>query len=160
MKLLCLNLGLALGCTLLLFLVGDFTAKVGEPDRDIWVTQPSPGWRLMNATSVAVPFAALSSLVFAITGKLLVEFRLTRLFLITTLGLTAVMYYYGNFKTVLGSGMVFYDLPRGSVRLAISAGCGSVTAAVATAASVVCRTVWCEWTEANVKGSEGVSGTF
>jgi hypothetical protein len=128
------------GYIALLFIFGDFTPYVGEPDRDVWVTQPSPGWGLMASASVAAPFAAFSALLFAVSGKLLPGFRLLRLFLVTAPGISAVVYLYGDFKTFLGGGptsLVFYELPWGAERLVISAACGLVMAGVVAAGAWV-----------------------
>jgi hypothetical protein len=141
-KFLCLTLGLTLGCTLVLFVAGDFTPYVGEPDDDVWVIEPGPGEQLTKALAVAVTFAVLSALAFAITGRLAPVYLLTRLFLVTTIGFTAVVYCYGDFKTLFGDGRVFYELPWGAARFAISVGCGAALAAGATVACAACRTAW------------------
>ena len=146
MKFLCFILGLTLGCTLVLFTAGDFTPYVGDPDHDVWVIRPSPGAQLAKALAVAIAFAALSGLAFVITCRLATGLRLTRLFLVTAIGFTAVVYCYGDFKTLLGDGRVLYELPWGADRLGISAGCGVALAAAATVACGTCRAAWHEQT--------------
>jgi hypothetical protein len=151
LRVLFLLLGLGMSCTFLLFVFGDFTPYVGGPDRDVWVTRPSPAWKLVRSITVAVPFAALSGLLFVLTGKLSSRFRLLRLFLITAVGLAAVVYVYGDFKTILGDGLVHYELPWGATRLSISAGCGAGLAAVATAVVGMCLSASSESAQTNAR---------
>lgn len=127
-----LGMGLALGCGVLLLVGGDFTSYAGESRHDVWATPPSLAVRLVTVTAVAVAFGTLSGfLLFLTTG---LGFAPLRLFCVTTVGLTAVVYVYGDFKTVLGSGQVHYELPWGAARWGISAACGAALAAVTTAA--------------------------
>ena len=150
MRFLRLFIGLAFGCAVILYFLGDFTPYVGEPDRDINVTEPSALWRLAGAIAVAVMFAAFSTLLYALTGRLFAGFRITRLFLITAIGLACVVYVYGPFKSFNGE-WVDYELPWGTDRLLISAVCGAVLAAVATFAACVCWAVSHEWKQIDAR---------
>src|SRR5262245_52931177 len=126
MKLLKLVAGLALGHAGLLFFFGDFTPYVGDPDRDIWITPPTPTSQFLRAVSWVVPFAAFSTLLFGATRRLLPGLPLLRLALVILPGLGALVYYFGPFKMLLGGEppyLVHYELPRGTDRLLISAGC-------------------------------------
>src|SRR5262249_54070100 len=137
-----LFLALAFWCAILLWVWGDFTPYVGEPDRDVWVTRPTALHQLVQAVCVGVVFAASCTVIFVLSGKLLSRWNLLRLFLVTTAGFTVVVYFYGDFKTVFGSGptyMVKYELPWGPERQLISAACGLVLAGITAAGAWVCR---------------------
>ena len=138
MKFVTLFLGLALGCTALLFVCGDFTPYAGEPDRDIEISWPNPGRQLVSAAAVASVFAAFAALLASWRGTLLPRFGLLRLFVVTGAGLSAVIYVYGNFKMLLGVGptcLVHYELPWGPERLLISTACGAGLASIAVVAA-------------------------
>jgi hypothetical protein len=126
---------------LLLYALGDFTPYVGDPDRDVWVIPPTPACQLLLAVPVAVPFAALSALLSAAIRRPVPAPPL-RWALATFPGLWALVYYWGPFKELLG-GMppyrVHYELPRGTDRLLISAGCAAGIAAAAAVAAYVSR---------------------
>jgi hypothetical protein len=126
-------IAVALGCAILLSLMGDFTPYVGEPDRDIVFTPTSLPWQIVSACLVAMSFAAVAVLLFAMTGRLVTGFALSRFFLVTAAGLSVVVYIYGDFKMIVGQ-FVHYELPWGIARFAVSATCGGLLALIATAA--------------------------
>ncbi len=130
--------GLALAGTAVLFVCGDFTPYVGDPDRDVWVSPPAPERQLLLAAGVAVPFVASSALLFAATGRLLPGVRPVRLGFVLAPGLCALVYYFGPFKELLGGpppNRVHYELPRGPERLLVSAACAAGMATLATLGS-------------------------
>jgi hypothetical protein len=142
-----LVVSLALASTVLLFVCGDFTPYVGDPDRDVWVSPLSPAWRLMVSVSVAVPFAAFSALMFAVTGRVVPRLAPLRLTLSTTPGLSLLVYYYGPFKMLLGNEppyLVHYELPRSTDRLLISVVCGAGLAVLAGTGTCVWRVAFSE----------------
>jgi hypothetical protein len=124
---------LALAGAGLLFVFGDFTPYVGDPDRDVWITPPSPTSQFLRAVSWAVPFAAFSALLFAATRQLLPGLPRLGLALALLPGLGALVYYFGPFKMLLGGDppyLVHYELTRGADRLLLSAGCAAGLAPV------------------------------
>ena len=99
------------------------------------MTRPRLGLQLLYAAGVGVLFAASWMLLFGLTGKLLPRFQLTRVFIVTAFASSVVVYEYGDFKTLLGDGTLFYEVPWGVARLGISAGCGAVIAVLTTVAA-------------------------
>jgi hypothetical protein len=138
-----LFLTLALECTTLLWAFGDFTPYAGGiTDRDVWVTQPSPIYRFMEAAGVGVAFAAICTTLFVGVGQLVPAYRLLCLFVVTALGFTGFVYFYGDFKTLLGGGstsLVHYELPWGVGRLLISAIAGLVLGLITAAGAWLYR---------------------
>jgi hypothetical protein len=129
---------LTLAGTALLFACGDFTPYVGDPDRDVWVSPPDTGRKLLLAAAVGVPFAVFSALLFATTGRLLPGARPLRLGLALAPGLCVLVYYFGPFKELFAGpppNRVHYELPRGPERLFVSAVCA---AGMATLSALGC----------------------
>jgi hypothetical protein len=126
---LALFVSLTCWCAVLLACCGDFTPYVGEPDRDVYVTMPSAAQQLSRALTAGAVFAIVTVAGFALLRRLLPGHGVLRLFLVTVVGFTTVLYVYGDFKTYFGVGRereVFYELPWGTTRFLISGACGLV----------------------------------
>lgn len=134
-----LFLALAAQCTLLLFDFGDFTGYVGNPAWDVIVTFPSLQLRLLYACSVAVAFAGFTMIMLAASSLFITRLYALRLFLVLTLGYAIVVYYFGPFKELLSGDILFYELPRGPLRLGVSSLCASVLACITGSFVLVVR---------------------
>lgn len=120
-------------CALLLWVIGDFTGYVWVSDRDVLITRTSIGHHLLLATMVGVFFALATVILLAVSGLFVTGYYSLRLFLSLVLPFMIVVFFFGDFKTLLGGRgeyIVMYELPHGPERLLISLACGILLALV------------------------------
>jgi hypothetical protein len=122
-------------CSVLLSVFGDFTGYVWVADRDVWITRPSFGQRFLWAMVIGGAFAFATMMLLALSSLVVTEYYRLRLFLCLGVPFAAVVFFFGDFKTLVGGREVYrviYELPPGPVRLLISLACGVLLALVTT----------------------------
>jgi hypothetical protein len=120
--------------------LGDFTGYAGAPDREALVVRPSIGQQLLWAVVIGLFFAVIVVLFLAASGLFFTRYYILRLFVCLVPAFVMVVFFFGDFKTLLGGReeyIVLYELPYGPERLLVSLACGILLAITTTAAVIM-----------------------